>query len=279
MLRHPWRLFAVSLVVLLLAACQVTVQPPVFDPPIEATLSAQDTTSPQPRASNVTVQAGQTLYFRVNVPTARDLLYGEAVGSGLRVRWLTTAGSTLAVSESERYFAGSVGALGAAAGEAMARPSAIDVQFNCDGPCVAIVPTASSYYLSVHNTTNGTRSFDLYAYTFAANDLNDRGTASNQTAATATPITTTGTESGAIETIGDRDWFVYTGASGRILEFSVFDPDLGLLLRFQDGTELTGTPGDATSNLFTNDRFEVFSATGRAGPSGAAGYFIEIRNP
>jgi hypothetical protein len=283
MLRHTWRLTAASLVALLLAACQVTVQPPVFDPPIAGSHTAQDTTAPTALRSNVSIAPGETLFYRIQAGAARDLLYGEAVGSGLRVRWRNASGTSLAVSESPAYFAGTVSALEAAAEAAALDPASIDVQFSCEGPCVAVAPTASVYYLSVLNTTNITRSFDLYAYTFAANDLNDRGANSNQTPATAVPFSGTGTLSGAIELIGDQDWFAYTGSVSRVLEFTVLDPRLDLRLRFEPrpgfpDTELTGAPGDRTTNLIPGDRFQVYSAQGRAGPSGTSGYFIDVRN-
>jgi hypothetical protein len=284
MLRHPLRLVAASLAALLLAACQVTVQPIPFEPDLAGTVSAQDTTNPSPRAFNVAVQPGATLYFRVDVPTARDLLYGEAVGAtGLRVRWLNANGTTLAVSESPAYFAGDVQALEVTADASALDPSTIAVQFNCDGPCVAIAPTASTYYLSVHNRANSPRSFDLYAYTFAANDLNDRGANSNQTASSAVTFSGPTTLSGAIELVGDRDWFAYTGNVTRVLEFSPLDLSLDLRLRFEPragfpDTELTGAPGDRTTNLVPGDRFQVYSASGRAGPSGTSGYFIEIQD-
>jgi hypothetical protein len=280
MYRVPWRLAAISTFALLLTACQVTVGPPTtFDPPIAATVEAEDTTGPEALRSGVTLQPGATLFYRVDVPSPRDLLYGEAVGTGLLVRWRTMGGSTLAVSESPTYFAGSVNDLAVAAAEAHAGvdTSALAAQYVCLGPCAAIAPTASSYLLSVQNTTNSTQAFDLFAYTFDANDQNDRGAADNQTRANATPISA-GTEVGAIELVGDRDWFRYTGSAGQILQFDVFDPALGLRLRFEDGTTLTGATGSRTTTLQVGDHFQVFSAAGRAGPSGTSGYTIQIGN-
>jgi hypothetical protein len=278
MFRLPWRLAAVSTFALLLTACQVTVAPPTFDPPIAATVTAPDTTNPPALRSGVTIQPGTTLYFRVNVPDARDLLYGEVVGaSGLRVAWLTSTGTTLAVSESPAYFAGSVNDLAIAAdaeASAFVEPLII-VNFSCNGPCAAIAPTAPTYYLAVHNTTSSPRTFDLFAYTFSANDLNDRGVADNQTAANATMITSDD-ESGAIELVGDRDWYRYPGPAGRRLTFSANDPALGLRLRFQDNTTLAS--GQSTI-LQAGDVFEVYSAVGLAGPSSTSGYTIQIRNP
>jgi hypothetical protein len=167
----------------------------------------------------------------------RDLLYGEAVGSGLRVGWLSSAGATLAVSESRHFFAGSRGrGLAAADTAAIAAdtigPRAIDVPYVCVGPCAAIAPPASGYrYLAVRNVSTGPRSFNLFAYTMWANDLEDRGSASNDTWQTATPFGAGDVLIGAIELLGDRDWYRYTGSSDRLLTFTVAEGSESVGLR------------------------------------------------
>jgi len=246
----------------------------VASSPIDATVTAQDTTAPTPLLSS-SVAASATRTYRVNVATARDLLYAEAVGTGLRVRLLTLGGSTLAVSDTPAFFTG-----GPSRGEATALvPSAIDVQFACIGPCAAVRPSAPAYLVEVQNTTASGRSFDLYAYTLDANDLNDRGAAGNDTSATATTFAGTGSYGGAIEWLGDEDWFRYTGASARVLRFSVLDTALGLRLRFEDGTVIEGTLAGLTTNLFSNDRFRVDSGANRAGPSATSGYALQVTAP
>jgi len=283
MLRRPARLAALLVGVLLIAGCQIIITP--FEPIVEATFSAQDTTSPAPLRSSVSIPAGQSLYYRLQTPVARDLLYGEVVGGGsLRVRMLDGVGRTLAVAQSPVYFAGSLSALttseaeveAASQGESLVRPQ-IAVEFECLGPCVAVAPsTGDTYFLQVTNTSSQTRFFDLYAYTFAANDLNDRGAASNNTRSSATSFSSTGIQSGAIELVGDLDWFRYTGTQSRLLEFTALDPQLDLRLQFDDGTILTGLPGDRTTNLWPGDVFVVYSASGRAGPSGTSGYYLDV---
>lgn len=246
--------------------------------PIDATVAAQDTTSPSPLLSSSVAAFGSRAY-RVNLPTARDLLYAEAVGSGLRVRLLTLGGSTLAVSESPAFFTGGL-SRGAADVEAVGPGrSAIDVQFTCLGPCAAVRPGAAAYLVEVQNLTASSRSFDLYAYTFDANDLNDRGAASNDSSATATVIAGIGSYAGAIEWLGDEDWFRYTGASERVLRFSVLDTAPGLRLRFEDGTVVEGTLAGLTTNLYPNDRFRVESGSNRAGPSATSGYYLQVTAP
>ncbi|MBW6457413.1 MAG: hypothetical protein K0A98_16145 [Trueperaceae bacterium] len=287
MLRRSLRLTGVALAVFALAACQVSISPIPFDPLVSGTFTAEVTTTPTALRSNVQIAQGQTLYFRIEMPTdVRDLLYGEVVGSGLRVGWLSTSGTTLAVSESRRYFAGSVSALALAADvdtSGAIAPRSIDVPFACVGPCAAIAPTtAGSYYLAVRNVSGGSRSFDLYAYSMPANDLEDRGAASNDTPATATQFGLGEVVEGAIELLGDRDWFEYVGSGDpRVLTFTLFDgaEDLGLRLRFegddQGVDDLTGLPGSQTAFLYPGDRFQVYSSLGRAGPASTAGYVIQ----
>jgi len=245
--------------------------------PIDATVTAQETTSPSALLS-ASVGAGASRTYRVNVTGGRDLLYAEAVGSGLRVRLLTLGGSTLAVSDTPDYFTGGP-SRGAAVAEATAlTPAAIAVQYSCVGPCAAVRPSAGAYLVEVQNLTSGAKSFDFYAYTFDANDLNDRGAASNDSSATATVIPGVGTYSGAIEWLGDEDWFRYTGPD-RVLEFSVLDTTLGLRLTFDGGFTIEGTLGGLTTNLFNGDRFRVYAGSNRAGPSATSGYFLQVTAP
>lgn len=283
MLRRTLRFAGVALAVIALASCEFSIGPLPFDPAIEGTFTARvETNPPIALGPNVSIAPNDTLYFRIDLPAGvRDLLYGEVVGSGLRVGWLRTSGSLLAVSESKDYFAGSVGALATGAAvdtlDAVA-PRSIDVPFVCLGPCVAIAPKSTGhYYLAVHNPSGTPRTFSLYAYTMWANDLADRGSSSNDTAANATQFGPSDVLVGAIELLGDRDWFVYTGGANRVLTFTVAQgsESVGLRLRFLDGTELTGLPGESAAVVRQGDRFEVYSALNRAGPAGSARYIIE----
>ena len=267
--------------VLLVTACQITVVPMPFDPVVVATINAQDSTEPTPRRPDVTIAAGETLWYEVRVPSPRDLLYGEADGNGLRVRWVDRFGYTLAASRTPRWFAGSVGALSAGEEAVLAaadlRTRSVDVFFKCFGPCAAIAPTDSRYYLEIRNQSPSPQSFDLYAYTFDATDANDRGAKGNQTAATATRFgPADGPQGGAIELVGDVDWFQYTGSSERILRFSVRDEALGLVLRFEDGFTVEGTTAGLTTTVRPDERFRVFSTIGRAGPSDTSGYSVSL---
>lgn len=278
MLRRSLRLAGVALAIFALAACEFSIGPVPFEPVIAGTFTAQVTTGPTALRGNVQIAQGETLYYRINLADgARDLLYGEVVGSGLRVGWLSATGATLAVSQSRDFFAGSVGAVTGAAVDAAdaVAPRAIDVAYRCNGPCAAIAPAAAgNYLLAVRNISDGPRSFNLYAYTMWANDLEDRGSASNDTVAMATPFGAGDVLIGAIELLSDRDWYEYVGASNRTITFTVAEgsESVGLRLRILNGPELTS---GQTETLFPGDRFEVYSALGRAGPAGSAQYFIQ----
>lgn len=279
MLRRSLRLAGVALGIFALAACEISVGPVPFTPNLEGTFTARVQTSPTVLRSNVPIAQGETLYFRINIPDGvRDLLYAEVGGTDLRVGWLTTTGATLAVSESRAYFAGSVDALGTAdAGDTQVAPHAIDVPFVCLGPCAAIAPKASGhYYLAVRNLSGGSNSFDLFAYTMFANDTEDRGANSNDTIGTATQFGAGDDLVGAIELLGDRDWYEYVGNSDRTLTFTVADgsASVGLRLRFEG--QVNSLPGGATGVLLRpGNRFEVYSSLGRAGPAGTARYIVQ----
>ncbi len=270
LLRSVTRWTPIAIAALVLAACSVEV---TFDPVVEETVTAQDTTSPSALLTNESIPGGDTLYYQVEVPTsAGDLLYVEVEGGNdLRISLLRSTGSTVGVSESPTYFASSVSALSTSGGVAAQAidAQAIDVAYACLGPCVATPATGSTYYVRVENRGGTTRSFDLYAYTF---DLNDTFEPNDGTS-TAVEVTGAETLTGAIETLGDVDYFEYTGASARVLTFDAYDADLGLVLDVDNGPTLAS--GDENV-IYPGERFRVRSTAGRAGPPASSGYAVTV---
>ncbi|MDF1524301.1 MAG: hypothetical protein P1P87_15975 [Trueperaceae bacterium] len=260
---------------LVLAGCQVTISVP-FDPVFRGDVVAQDTAAPDVQATG-TLGVGVTHYYRLDAAGARDLVYAElGNASGLQVALLRTTGSTLAVSRSETYFAGSVGALSTTALDVA--PAAILVVFPCLGACAAIAPTSSDYVVAVSNPTGQTWSYELLAYTIDATDPNEP----NDGETGATRLDAAGAYQGAIERLGDEDYFVYDAPDNVNAYFVVFDPfdlALGLELEILDCAECTvldGTTGRTVEGLVDGDVLRVRSADGRAGPSAASGYSIEV---
>ena len=268
---------ALAALALVLAACQITVTPPTptFPPTVAGTVEAEVfvPTLGEPPTSllSATVDAQQTRYYRVQVPAARELLYAEVNGDSLRVTIYTAAGTTLAVSESSQYFgpnAASLSASGAVSG------SSLSVSFLCAGPCAAVEPSATTYVVGVRNLANSPRQFDLFAYTMDATDLGEP----NDAAGNPVSVAATDDPVGAIEWLGDEDWYRYVGGTEQTLRFTVYNLGLDLVLQFQsDGTVVEGSLGTGTSALvFPNDVFRVYSASGLAGPSAESRYLITI---
>lgn len=240
---------------------------------IDGTVVAEDSESPTPLLPGLSIPVGGSRVYEVMVPNARDLLFGEATGSDLEVWLLDAAGVPLAVSRSNELFE-APGVVASTPSSWAVAPSSISIAWECLGTCAAVAPVAPTYLLEVRNLAAAPRSFDLFAYTIAATDENDRGPASNDTRATATPFTDSAV--GAIELIGDVDWFRYVGAADGELEFFVSDSRLDLRLRFDDGTELTGLEGDRIAPIGVGERVVVLSAADRAGPSSASRYALFV---
>ena len=270
---------AIAALALVLAACQITVTPgptPTFPPSLAGTFDAQvfvpTLGDPPDVQRSASLEAQEMRYYRVDVPTARDLLYAEVEGNDLRVTLYTSGGSVLAVSESSRYFGPSVASL-AASGEV--DTASLSTTFFCIGPCAAIEPTSAYYVIGVRNLANSPRSFDLYAYTMIATDENE----GNDTSGTATPFGAADDLAGAIESLDDEDWFVYTGGSTETLRFRVFNLDLDLVLEFPNDVPVTivdGSLSGTTTTLVPGDVFRVYSRAGLAGPSTESQYVITL---
>jgi len=278
MLRRSLRLAGLVAALLAVAGCQITIVPAPL-PTVSGVLTAQTTLNPTAQITGV-LAPDEVRYYRVDVPNPSDLLYVEAVGSGLQVSLRTSGNSLLGVSTSPRYFAASVGLLALAAdeGDQALEAASLVTAFVCQGPCVALrSPGIASYLMRVENLSGSSRNFSLFAYTIPVNDTFEP----NGSRASATVLPSTGNYRGAIEWLGDEDWFVYTGPSSAnlFLVFTPFDVDLGLRLEVVDcaGCPVLGTPGQNVVGLLQGDVLRVRSAAGRAGPAGSSGYDIEIR--
>lgn len=267
---------ALAALTLVLAACQVTVTPGLTWPPVIVdSIDAQPTSTPTVQAQG-NLAPGATRYFELGVADVRDLVYAEVQGaSGLRVSLYSSGGTRLAASESATYFGSSLSALSSSA-DAVAG-AAISVAFQCLGPCVAVPSTATSYVVAVTNTTGSIAGFDLFAYTIDATDQNEP----NDSQATAIVLNSADSDRGAVERLGDTDYFVYDATAGGSF-FVVFDPfDLALGLEVEivncaACVVLDGTSGRQVEGLVDGDVLRVTSAAGRAGPSASSGYSLEV---
>lgn len=221
---------------------------------------------------NRVVPPNSNAYFDVVMPTGagRDLLYLEVqngvsieVRRGAEVFFSTEAGTF-------RRLANSTTATTEGPSTAGLAPQAIAVQRACRGPCV-ILPATAGATLTVHNPGPTQRQVNIFLVTEPFSDLNEP----NNTPAAATPITR-GVDGGAIELVGDVDWFRVTQEG-----LLTFDPPPAMAVRarhFSESGVLLGTlPAGAGVRVLAGDRVEVSAVQSEAGPSGVSAYFLSLQ--
>ncbi|MDA0700346.1 MAG: hypothetical protein O3A02_03955 [bacterium] len=114
-----------------------------------------------------------------------------------------------------------------------------------------------------------------------ATDLNEP----NATLAAAVAVGANDVDFGAIEWLGDDDWFAYAGVGSGMLELKVYDLDLGIAMQVFPSSPLEspfvvqGSIAGASVGLVPGDAFRVYSANGRAGPSVSSRYRITTTVP
>jgi hypothetical protein len=263
--RNWLRWVPITMILGTLVGCTVTF---TFDPVIRDTVNAVASTDPSPVLMGESLAGGESAYYRVDIAQTRDLLYVEADGSDLQVSLLSSSGALRGVARSTAYFASTLSTLEAMEAAATA-PSAIEVDFACIGPCVATRASASTYYVRVDNLSGSGRTFDLYAYTMDENDTFEP----NDTSAAAVSLSQAGSVTAAIETLGDVDWYRYTGQDDRELLFDAGNDALGLVLEIENGPRIQ--PGDSET-IFAGERFFVRSTRGRAGAPDVSTYAVTI---
>jgi hypothetical protein len=262
------RLLLAASMAVVLAGCTITVQIP------DGTISAG--IDPNATADTVFIEPGDRLLLTVLNSTFRDLLVAEAVGVNLRVTLRSQTYASLAVSEQPQFFARTILGLGGE-GAVPLVPNSVIPSASCRGPCVAIAPQAGArYLLEIWNRSTVRQEVPIYLYGIAAADPADRGGATNDAIINALPV---GIESvgGAIEVIGDVDWFRFTGTEESILTFypNAAGEELGLRLQFEGQAQLVSGPSTPVI-IRPSERFRVFSSVNRAGPTATAGYQITI---
>jgi len=255
---------------LMLAACNVVI---VFNP-VATPVTASTSDSP---VANATLASGDTMFFKVTISASvagsGNVLYYELDAGRdkqddsagvLELRVLDNGGLAVASSNSNSFFGPGISVAAASSG---LTSSGISSQRKCLGACVIESSFAGTRFLRVHNASAGSVSFDLFAYSFG---LQDTGEPANDSSATATALT--GFDKGAIETLGDQDYYRAT-KSGTLS----FNSSSAIALRVElvaDGTKLA--PGSSTT-VSAGEILRVFASDGRAGSPSASFYTLDIQ--
>ena len=269
------------LVALALAACQITITPILPDEP-DLVVTAQGLTTDPVDLGSLRVPAGAERWVEVNYRSAAgaDLMFFEIAGSGVegnvRIELRSSIGQLIVASTSSQLFATNVARLGGerfVVGAAEVEPRSIGSAWRCLGPCVAQQYRSGRFYAKLVNTSSVDRTVTVYAFGIEATDENEP----NETAAEATPVTLTRDGDGvvgAIERVGDVDFFRFECASGfgRALRLELVSEFRGDIVLAAGGGIYR--PGDVSAPLPCGSVVHVRTEDSTAGPSDASRYAL-----
>lgn len=263
----------------LLAGC-VTVDPPAPPGPFP---NAADVALGADNAPVVSGDAGPGAadIYRLTLPAdlanTNGLLYAEAQGTAgaapdaLSLTLFDSAGEAVLASSSPDFFGP-----GPAPSATRVGAQAISVAPVCRGPCVLarVPPTPGQedvVYVRVEATQTAPYALYLFTSPFA-----DTGEPVNDERNTA--VTVTGSETGALETLNDSDWYRSSAAATRVtLSSSAAALSLRAEIFLEDGTPAGAiSVGQPYSSTLAPNRFivRVFSDARRAAVAGASTYAL-----
>lgn len=258
-------LSAVAAMGVVLVACTITVTPRFPD-----ATRVETTTNRNVAVDDGTLAGGQSAIYAVRISgSAGPLAYFE-VNRELAMRVYGPTGAPYASSSSASYFEAGFGAASTALGEVEAQ--GITVLRECRGSCVIRPARSETVYVELTNTRSSSVSYAFYAYTEDYMDDNEPG---NGTAADAVPFDRV--ESGALETLGDRDYF-RVEQTGQLF-FDAPNPAIAAQAEIFDsaGRLLATLRGGEQFGVVAGDLIRVSSSTNRAGPSAESAYYLEIQ--
>ncbi len=274
---------ALSLLALLLVACEITITIPEPD----LRITAERVTNDPGEIDSITIPGGERRVVEVQyraITTSPALMFFEVQGSGVdgtvRVEFRSSEPYRLLVaSQSSLRFARQVNQLVAQVEDHLSGRAdgpverSIALTWECFGPCVARPYQAGTYLVLLDNTSSTSRTVSLYAYGLEPTDPNEP----NDTPATATEVELASAGDGAfgaIEHVDDVDHFRLT-CSGEFAEGMrltlVSDFDRAIVLR-ADGS--TYPPDTETDPIACGSTVSVSTSDGTAGPSLHSNYSI-----
>lgn len=177
-----------------------------------------------------------------------------------------------ASSTSPAFFAAGLDAFSTALAPEGLGAQGIGVARACRGACVIREAVAGTSYVRITNPTTTSQAFELYAY---VGGFDDSGEDANDARATA--IGLEGSDQGAIETLGDQDYYRVSQAG--TLSFSSGSAlELRAEVSQSDGKVLvTLRPGESYERAFPGDIVRVYeSGDDRAGAASASRYVLEL---
>jgi hypothetical protein len=264
---------AVLLLAGVLGGCTITF---TYSPPTTYTNLPADGSAPASPTDTVSLSGQETVDYRVSMSAvSTDLFHAEADGP-VTILVMDSGGQPIASSNNSTYFVGGLGATSLSvrpASSGLAASSVVPSDV-CNGPCVLTPAQDAYYYVEVTNTSSSTVSVDLYFYGTTYGDSYEPGNDSR----TGTPAQLTASstsEGGAIETVGDVDYWktIDSGSWQFDAANSAFDMEVYILdsqgnLRY--GPYYSGQRIPAYGGWY----YKVVSGNQRAGVAGKSAYYF-----
>lgn len=200
---------------------------------------------------------------------ANEALYLE-LDSSLDLTVLNEDRAVYATSSSADFFAAGTAGLDSTGLDT----EAIGINKICRGSCVIRDADAGSYYLRIENSGGESVNYTLYAY---VTDYSDSNEPNNDTAAGA--VTLTDLDQGAIESLGDEDYYE-VGVSGRLCLLGSSWSNTRVNVTGDDGLNEVIAPGESVGRLQVGDLIRVYEeGDDRAAAVGVSRYTLEMNCP
>lgn len=263
---------------LFLSACDITITPGPTPPTPNENATAG--TNPNSAVKSKTLAPGQRWLYRVSVPSSvssnYDVLYVE-LDQSLNLGVGSASGVTRYSSSSASFFGRGV------AGLASAAIASADTEFGaqsinpsppCRGSCVIFQPGSEGTYLvEVHNTRSSSVSYNLFVYGEQfADEYEPRN--NNRTEAPALMVSPSFAESGAIETVGDVDFWRVQGSGPVIFDATASQLSLRVELLNSSGNVAGSYQDGDTFNVSNGQYLRVFSSLDRAATAQTSAYYL-----
>lgn len=195
-----------------------------IDAEVTAAQGTEAVLADEPSAADFVLEPGEDRLYRVTIPSSDEPALYLYLDQALDMYVYRGSGSLFATSSSPDFFAAGGGGVGVAGGAATVDPQIV-VNETCPGSCVLMEnPGPGVVYVRVHNPSSTTQSFTLWAVLRSFADENEAIAAEDE------PQNFETSAEGAIETIGDTDYFIVDQAGTLAFEYA---GDAGLDLQAQ----------------------------------------------
>lgn len=267
MKRHFLYLLTLVVVAASVSACTITVEP---NQPRQPDYSVGVGANPNTPVESITVPAGATRLIRIERGSAGPLFYVE-LSANMELELANPGRNRLASSSSGAFFG--QGSLGLASGDLQGQ--SIVPGPPCRGSCIIRGPESFSHYFAlVRNNSSVSQTVDLFVY--ADRYIDEYEPSNNQLSTTTAVLDVFGTESGAIETIGDVDYWRVVNSGYVIFDAPSQDIEIVLRILNSSGTLIDGPYFDGTRLFLEHGEIVVVEeATNTlAGIASASAYYF-----